>query len=128
MPTLKEMVADLNLNIFSTSCGLLDITVRTQNCLKYENIYYIGDLVQKTERELLLIYNLGKVTLKNIKAWPPPVPLTLEERMVILEDHVASLRLEFMDLYPLITQSLETSREVLAMCSEVLQESRIDRD
>ena len=143
MPTLKEMVADLNLNIFSTSCGLLDITVRTQNCLKYENIYYIGDLVQKTERELLLIYNLGKVTLKNIKealsehglelgmnleAWPPPVPLTIEERMVILEDHVASLRLEFMDLYPLITQSLETSREVLAMCSEVLQESRIDRD
>jgi hypothetical protein len=107
--------------------------------LKYENIYYIGDLVQKTERELLLIYNLGKVTLKNIKealsehglglgmnleAWPPPVPLTLEERMVILEDHIASLRLEFMDLYPLITQSLETSREVLAMCSEVLKESR----
>ena len=137
MPTLKEMVADLNLNIFSTSCGLLDITVRTQNCLKYENIYYIGDLVQKTEKELLLIYNLGKVTLKNIKealsehglelgmhleAWPPAVPLTIEERMVILEDHVASLRLEFMDLYPLITQSLENSSKVLVNSSKVLKE------
>ena len=69
-----------------------------------------------------------KSSTRNLEAWPPPVLLTIEERMVILEDHVASLRLEFMDLYPLITQSLDTSREVLAMCSEVLQESRIDRD
>ena len=140
MPTLKEMVADLNLNIFSTSCAFLEITVRTQNCLKYEKIYYLGDLVQKTEKELLLIHNLGKVTLQNIKealsehglelgmnleAWPPPpVPLTIEERMVILEDHVTSLRLEFMDLYPLITQSLECSSKLIQQSSEVLKDYR----
>jgi hypothetical protein len=142
MPTLREMVADLNLNIFSTSCGLLDITVRAHNCLKYEKIFYLGELVQKTERELLLIYNLGKVSLKNIKealsehglelgmnleTWPPPpppVPLTIEQRIDILEDHVTSLRLEFMDLYPLITQTLENSSKVLANSSEVLKECR----
>ena len=142
MPSLREMVADMNLNIFSTSCALLEITVRTQNCLKYGKIFYLGDLVQKTEVELLIIPNLGQKCLTDIKealgehglelgmhleTWPPPpppVPLTIEQRMDILEDHVSSLRLEFMDLYPLITQSLDTSSKVLANSSEVLKEYR----
>jgi len=38
----------------------LELTVRSANCLKAENIYYIGDLVQKSENELLKTPNLGK--------------------------------------------------------------------
>ena len=37
------------------------------NCLKAENIFYIGDLVQKTENELLKTPNLGKKSLSEIK-------------------------------------------------------------
>src|SRR5207248_1742191 len=45
----------------------LELTVRSLNCLKAENIYYIGDLVQKTEVELLKTPNLGKKSLTEIK-------------------------------------------------------------
>lgn len=45
----------------------LELTVRSANCLKAENIYYIGDLVQKTEGELLKTPNLGKKSLTEIK-------------------------------------------------------------
>ncbi|PZO93879.1 MAG: DNA-directed RNA polymerase subunit alpha [Haemophilus parainfluenzae] len=65
----------------------LDLTVRSANCLKAENIYYIGDLIQKTETELLKTPNLGRKSLNEIKEvlasrglvlgtkldnWPPP--------------------------------------------------------
>ncbi len=45
----------------------LELTVRSANCLKAENIYYIGDLVQYTETELLKTPNLGKKSLTEIK-------------------------------------------------------------
>jgi len=65
----------------------LELTVRSANCLKAENIYYIGDLIQRTETELLKTPNLGKKSLTEIKDvlashglslgmklenWPPP--------------------------------------------------------
>lgn len=65
----------------------LELTVRSANCLKAENIYHIGDLVQRTEVELLRTPNLGKKSLTEIKDtlashglslgmrlenWPPP--------------------------------------------------------
>jgi DNA-directed RNA polymerase subunit alpha len=65
----------------------LELTVRSANCLKAENINYIGDLVQRTEVELLRTPNLGKKSLTEIKevleshglslgmrveGWPPP--------------------------------------------------------
>lgn len=64
----------------------LELTVRSANCLKAENIYYIGDLIQRTETELLKTPNLGRKSLNEIKevlasrgltlgmrleAWPP---------------------------------------------------------
>jgi len=70
----------------------LELTVRSANCLKAESIYYIGDLIQRTEVELLKTPNLGKKSLTEIKDvlasrglslgmrlenWPPP---GLEER------------------------------------------------
>lgn len=45
----------------------LELTVRSANCLKAENIYYIGDLVQKAEVDLLKTPNLGKKSLTEIK-------------------------------------------------------------
>lgn len=65
----------------------LELTVRSANCLKAENICYIGDLIQRTEMELLKTPNLGKKSLTEIKdvlaakglslgmkleGWPPP--------------------------------------------------------
>lgn len=65
----------------------LELTVRSANCLKAENIFYIGDLIQKSEVELLKTPNLGKKSLTEIKDvlaakglalgmrlenWPPP--------------------------------------------------------
>ncbi len=46
----------------------LELTVRAANCLKAENIYYIGDLIQRTENDLLRTPNLGKKSLIEIKA------------------------------------------------------------
>jgi DNA-directed RNA polymerase subunit alpha len=45
----------------------LELTVRSANCLKAENIYYIGDLIQRTEAELLKTPNLGRKSLNEIK-------------------------------------------------------------
>ncbi len=64
----------------------LDLSVRAENCLQNANIKYIGDLVQKTENEMLKTKNFGRKSLKEIKellaemglglgmkleAWPP---------------------------------------------------------
>ncbi|HZJ81985.1 MAG: DNA-directed RNA polymerase subunit alpha [Halothiobacillaceae bacterium] len=45
----------------------LELTVRSANCLKAESIYYIGDLIQRSEMELLKTPNLGKKSLTEIK-------------------------------------------------------------
>lgn len=45
----------------------LELTVRSANCLKAESIYYIGDLIQRTENELLKTLNLGRKSLNEIK-------------------------------------------------------------
>ncbi|MGH8477232.1 MAG: DNA-directed RNA polymerase subunit alpha [Methylococcales bacterium] len=45
----------------------LELTVRSANCLKAENIFYIGDLIQRTEVELLKTPNLGRKSLTEIK-------------------------------------------------------------
>ena len=45
----------------------LELTVRSANCLKAESVYYVGDLIQRTEIELLKTPNLGKKSLTEIK-------------------------------------------------------------
>ncbi|MCI0750116.1 MAG: DNA-directed RNA polymerase subunit alpha, partial [Nevskiales bacterium] len=45
----------------------LELTVRSVNCLKAENIYFIGDLVQRTEADLLKTPNLGRKSLSEIR-------------------------------------------------------------
>jgi DNA-directed RNA polymerase subunit alpha len=59
----------------------LELTVRSANCLKAENIYYIGDLVQRTETELLKTPNLGRKSLNEIKEVLASRGLTLGARL-----------------------------------------------
>ena len=59
----------------------LELTVRSANCLKAESINYIGDLVQRTEVELLRTPNLGKKSLTEIKQVLETHGLTLGMRL-----------------------------------------------
>jgi DNA-directed RNA polymerase subunit alpha len=59
----------------------LELTVRSANCLKAENIYYIGDLIQRTETELLKTPNLGRKSLNEIKEVLASRGLTLGARL-----------------------------------------------
>ena len=55
--------------------------MRSANCLKAENIYYIGDLIQRTETELLKTPNLGRKSLNEIKEVLASRGLTLGARL-----------------------------------------------
>ena len=59
----------------------LELTVRSAYCLKAENIYYIGDLIQRTETELLKTPNLGRKSLNEIKEVLASRGLTLGARL-----------------------------------------------
>ena len=59
----------------------LELTVRSANCLKAENIYYIGDLIQRTENELLKTPNLGRKSHNEIKEVLASRGLTLGARL-----------------------------------------------
>jgi DNA-directed RNA polymerase subunit alpha len=65
-PELEEVEDEID-PILLRPVDDLELTVRSANCLKAENIYYIGDLIQRTEVELLKTPNLGKKSLTEIK-------------------------------------------------------------
>ncbi|MGD9841792.1 MAG: DNA-directed RNA polymerase subunit alpha [Steroidobacteraceae bacterium] len=76
----------------------LELTVRSANCLKAENIHYIGDLVQRTEVELLRTPNLGKKSLTEIKE--------------VLESHGLSLGMR-LDSWPPVSLRRDDERSVI---------------
>jgi len=76
----------------------LELTVRSANCLKAENIHYIGDLVQRTEVELLRTPNLGKKSLTEIKE--------------VLESHGMSLGMR-LDNWPPVGLKRDDERELI---------------
>ena len=63
---VSEEQAKLNENLWK-SVDELELSVRSANCLKNDNIIYIGDLVQKTEAEMLRTPNFGRKSLNEIK-------------------------------------------------------------
>lgn len=66
LPTKEESEEPFD-PVLKRSVDDLELTVRAANCLKAENICYIGDLVQRTENDLLKTPNLGKKSLTEIK-------------------------------------------------------------
>lgn len=76
----------------------LELTVRSANCLKAENIHYIGDLVQRTEVELLRTPNLGKKSLTEIKE--------------VLESHGLTLGMR-LDNWPPVSLKRDDERDVI---------------
>ncbi len=84
---IREEVAELAFNpALLKKVDELELSVRSANCLKNDNIVYIGDLIQKTEAEMLRTPNFGRKSLNEIKevlagmglhlgmevpAWPP---------------------------------------------------------
>jgi len=65
--TTETMESSLVSPILMRPVDDLELTVRSANCLKAENINYIGDLIQRTETELLKTPNLGRKSLNEIK-------------------------------------------------------------
>ncbi len=63
--------------LFFRSIDDLELTVRAANCLKAESIYYLGDLVQRSENDLLKTPNLGRKSLLEIKSVLAQKGLTL---------------------------------------------------
>jgi DNA-directed RNA polymerase subunit alpha len=66
LPQEKPAEEQFNENLLR-SVDELDLSVRAENCLQAANIKYIGDLVQKTEAEMLKTKNFGRKSLKEIK-------------------------------------------------------------
>jgi DNA-directed RNA polymerase subunit alpha len=96
----EERVPELEFNAaLLKKVDELELSVRSANCLKNDNIVYIGDLIQKTEAEMLRTPNFGRKSLNEIKEvlasmglhlgmevtnWPPD---NIEELAKRFEDH-----------------------------------------
>jgi DNA-directed RNA polymerase alpha subunit len=77
----KEMKKIENLyfsKVLSMKVDELELSVRSMNCLKYDNIIYIGDLIQKSEGELLRTPNFGRKSLKELKEILQELNLSLD--------------------------------------------------
>ena len=97
---VQEQVPELAFNpALLKKVDELELSVRSANCLKNDNIVYIGDLIQKTEAEMLRTPNFGRKSLNEIKEvlaqmglhlgmevanWPPE---NIEELAKRFEDH-----------------------------------------
>ena len=98
--TVQEQVPELAFNpALLKKVDELELSVRSANCLKNDNIVYIGDLIQKTEAEMLRTPNFGRKSLNEIKEvlaqmglhlgmevanWPPE---NIEELAKRYEEH-----------------------------------------
>ncbi|MBV9978962.1 MAG: hypothetical protein JO365_02970 [Bradyrhizobium sp.] len=69
LPECLEELSKHFQTVFFKKVDELELSVRSANCLKNDKIIYIGDLVQKTEAEMLRTPNFGRKALKEVLAW-----------------------------------------------------------
>ena len=74
---IDTLVRELNEHLYR-QVDELELSVRSENCLKNANIHYIGELVQKTEEDLLKTKNFGRKSLKEIKEVLAELSLNLD--------------------------------------------------
>ena len=65
-PNSTDVIGDVNMNLYKTIDDL-ELSVRSNNCLKNAEIKYIGELVTKTEADMLKTKNFGRKSLNEIK-------------------------------------------------------------
>ncbi|MDQ6983754.1 MAG: DNA-directed RNA polymerase subunit alpha C-terminal domain-containing protein, partial [Ghiorsea sp.] len=63
----EESSSDNVVDLLNQPIDHLDLSVRSMNCLKSDNVFYVGDLVQRTEQEMLRTPNFGRKSLTEIK-------------------------------------------------------------
>lgn len=76
-----QRIQDKYKDILLAPVNELPFTIRTSNCLAAENIVHIGDLVQRSDKELLRITNLGKKSLQEIEETLAEYNLKLEMKV-----------------------------------------------
>lgn len=76
-----QRIQDKYKDILLAPVDELPFTIRTSNCLAAENIVHVGDLVQRSDKELLRITNLGKKSLQEIEAILAEYNLKLETKV-----------------------------------------------
>jgi DNA-directed RNA polymerase subunit alpha len=76
----EEVGSDLNENLFKT-VDELELSVRSANCLQNADVRYIGELVQRTEAEMLKTKNFGRKSLNEIRELLTDMGLSLGMRL-----------------------------------------------
>lgn len=101
----QDLLTEKKVNpIFFKTIHSLNLTVRSANCLKGENIHYIGDLIQKSEAELLKMPNLGKKSLTEIKNVLSSINLSLG---MLIEDWDI-IKIEYINKNKFLKDNYET--------------------
>jgi DNA-directed RNA polymerase alpha subunit len=86
-------------NIFLINVGELELSVRSANCLRNDNIIYVGDLVQKTAAEMLRTPNFGRKALAEIKEVLAQIGLRLGVEISGWPENVEGLSKHFQTIF-----------------------------
>ncbi len=111
----------MNENLWRTVDDL-NLSVRSANCLQNANIKYIGDLVQKTETEMLKMKNFGKKSLKEIKEILAEMGLSLGMNVERMEEN-AFLREKYQRDIVDVRDQLQRVRDDLVQMAHYLRKS-----
>ena len=121
-------------NALEVSVDYLEISVRTTHCLKHENIKTIGDLIQKTDAQLLRVPNFGRKSLNELKeALSMNIGIDWDARSgYVTQDAIENTRLreqikELERVLDLAKHSIDAWKDEAGRLSAYDQENLVDR-